>query len=194
MVVIAPMCLFHTDNSRSYAWHPHTKVVDTAAALNPSLRPVDPLTLSYLARIYLGGNNDDRVSYVADTIPRILGKGQVLQAITFTIQNNGWNTLKLASQEPNETRVMLIGAFANVNFVAWGDADVAPGQDGEMTAHNLTINAFPGLYDFKYGLRRGETSAGAFSLRGNPDYAIKVKVVDQPQTSLFRRTELEIFT
>lgn len=53
---------------------------------------VDPLTLGYLARIALGGSNDNRVAYIWDDLPAAARPGE---ALTFkvTVRNDGWNAL-----------------------------------------------------------------------------------------------------
>eukprot|EP01113_Clastostelium_recurvatum_P007970 TRINITY_DN13732_c0_g1_i4.p1 TRINITY_DN13732_c0_g1~~TRINITY_DN13732_c0_g1_i4.p1 ORF type:complete len:563 (-),score=135.34 TRINITY_DN13732_c0_g1_i4:304-1992(-) len=55
------------------------------------VRIVDPYTLGYLARSFFGGNNNDRATYMDDTIPRLATsawKGDV----QVTVRNEGWNT------------------------------------------------------------------------------------------------------
>ena len=67
----------------------------TAAASNASngnIIVVDPLTLGTLIRIANGGNINNRVKYIDDTIP---ASGTSNSNVTFTIavSNDGWNTL-----------------------------------------------------------------------------------------------------
>lgn len=58
-----------------------------------SVVAVGPLALSVLARVVLGGSNDDRVTYVSDTLPSTAGAGAVL-AWSATVRNDGWNVLQ----------------------------------------------------------------------------------------------------
>lgn len=47
-----------------------TLTYDSLCVYRAWYQAVDPLTLSYLARIHLGGHNDDRVQYIDDSVPR----------------------------------------------------------------------------------------------------------------------------
>lgn len=64
-----------------------------AAAQRPdqSFEFVDPYTLTYLARIHRGGNNNYRASYLADTIPSTLPAGTSLP-VSVSVRNDGWDT------------------------------------------------------------------------------------------------------
>lgn len=59
---------------------------------NGNIIAVDPLTLGALIRIANGGNNDNRIGYIDDTIP---SSGTSNSNVTFTVAvtNYGWNTL-----------------------------------------------------------------------------------------------------
>lgn len=59
---------------------------------------VDPFTLGSLARVALGGSNNDRVSYVWDTLPTEASPGATL-SFTVTLRNDGWNVLKSMDYE-----------------------------------------------------------------------------------------------
>ncbi len=62
------------------------------AAVGDRVAIVDPYTLGYLARVYLGGNNNDRVTYLSDTIPRT-GNANFKYSCSIAVRNEGWNTL-----------------------------------------------------------------------------------------------------
>ena len=53
---------------------------------------VDPLAFGYLMRLALGGSNDDRVAYVADSLPGGGASGARLN-FSATLRNDGWNAL-----------------------------------------------------------------------------------------------------
>ena len=59
---------------------------------------VDPFTLGSLARVALGGTNNDRVSYVWDTLPTEASPGATLSFVV-TVRNDGWNVLKSVDHE-----------------------------------------------------------------------------------------------
>lgn len=52
---------------------------------------VDPLTLSFLARVALGGSNDDFVTYMADNLPATLPATSTKLFLNATVRNDGWN-------------------------------------------------------------------------------------------------------
>ena len=67
----------------------------SAAARNASVGriiPVDPITLGVLAKVALGGHNNNRVSYVGDTIPHQARAGDVAR-FNISVRNDGWNVL-----------------------------------------------------------------------------------------------------
>jgi len=78
-----------------------------------------------LARIYLGGNNNNRVTYINDTIPRIMTPNTQYTA-QVTVRNEGWNTLNTSSTqllvyfdgyyEINISTDIPSGAVADINF------------------------------------------------------------------------------
>ena len=53
------------------------------------------MTLGLLMRVYFNSSNDDRVSYVADTLPALAACGAQLQ-FAISIRNDGWNVLGAA--------------------------------------------------------------------------------------------------
>lgn len=68
-----------------------------AEALNGqnNIAVVDPLTFAYLARVQLGGNNNNRLTYLSDTLPRNISSSQPLSNVNFTIRNDGTRTPSL---------------------------------------------------------------------------------------------------
>jgi hypothetical protein len=92
------------------------------AALNSSegtAIAVDPVTLGLLMRVYFNGTNDDRVSYVADTLPV---SATCTYEVTFTIsiRNDGWNELQ-SSKYKVKTAIVSRAALlpATQNLKAW---------------------------------------------------------------------------
>jgi hypothetical protein len=53
---------------------------------------VTPFELSALMRISLGGNNDNSVTYINDTLPSVASAGNKV-SFNVTIRNDGWNLL-----------------------------------------------------------------------------------------------------
>ncbi len=47
----------------------------------------------------------------ADTVPRSLAKSTTL-SVTFSVRNNGWNTIPTASTQPSPTGSVAVFAFA----------------------------------------------------------------------------------
>ncbi len=92
------------------------------AALNSSegtAIAVDPLTLELLMRVYFNGTNDDRVSYVADTLP-VSSTCTYEVTLTISIQNDGWNEL-LSSKYKVKTAIVSRAALlpATQYLKAW---------------------------------------------------------------------------
>lgn len=71
-----PVCLECSRPPRSQSASYHYEVMTQASSTAPALRVVDPLELAYLARLHLGGNNDDRVTYLNDTFPAAAAPGK----------------------------------------------------------------------------------------------------------------------
>jgi hypothetical protein len=67
-------------------------IVQQVQSLSPSVILLGPLQLAYLARVAFGGTNDDRVAYVADTIPPALpSPPPATLSFSATLRNDGWN-------------------------------------------------------------------------------------------------------
>ena len=95
------------------------------AALNLSVGAavaVDPVTLGLLMRVYFNGSNDDRVSYVADTLPALAACGAQLQ-FAISIRNDGWNVLGAAEYKVKTAIVsrsaIVPAAAAALSFKQW---------------------------------------------------------------------------
>lgn len=78
--------------------------VEAAKAMCPTLTFVDPHIAGYLARLQLGGNNDNIATYLDDTVPASATAGASVSA-TFTIRNDGWNNLMPEAVSLNVTLV-----------------------------------------------------------------------------------------
>ncbi len=84
---------------------------------------VDPVTLGLLMRVYFNGSNDDRVSYVADTLPALAACGAQLQ-FAISIRNDGWNVLgaaeyKVKTAIVSRSAIVLPAAAAALSFKQW---------------------------------------------------------------------------
>lgn len=189
----------------------YVAVVEAVWVLRPTLEAVEPLALSYLANLALGGHNDDRVTYVSDSLPRTGGRlGQVLSEVTFVVRNNGFNTLDLkelvlfgalsrlkeekgAATEATATA----GDSRQVNFVARARMDddddrggdgastaraIAPGAHGTLFVPQMTLPTIPGTYRLENGLRRLGIMGRDFTSSGNPRYVCTVIVTGEQVT------------
>lgn len=154
-------------------WHKQT--TDAVQAADKRVRFVDPITLGYLARLHLGGNNDDRVTYVSDTFPTRMQAGATGIPVTVHVRNNGWNTLSTSAVAPNTTRVMVQWVMGPASGVAFADVDMAPGATAAFVG---TVSAPPtaGTYLLAYQLRRGWDDTQDFDNFGNPARFMEVQV------------------
>lgn len=158
---------------------------------SPLLQVVDPLTLAYLARIYLGGHNNDRVSYVDDTFPRRTDAvaGGVLERVEFVVRNKGFNSLDLKELIVTGSLTLAAaaagpGAEPAISFVARGDsvknstgaATIEPGGEGTWMVRDLLLPSRFGLYKLEYGLRRLGILGRDFKDLGNPRYLVDVMI------------------
>ncbi len=131
---------------------------------------VDPYTFAYLARVYQGGNNDDRVTYIHDTVPRQMIPGKTYE-VEFHVRNEGWNRLKVDGPK----RVFLRVQFGVnlINAVSYSSSDITPGMTGIFRTR-LTAPNKEGHYDLIYGLQ--QTPDQSFSKRGNLPWKTKINV------------------
>lgn len=79
-------------------------IVAALATACPIMQIVDPHVAAYLARLHLGGNNDNIATYLADTIPPVVAAGSNISAL-FTVRNDGWNVLSATTVALNITIV-----------------------------------------------------------------------------------------
>lgn len=76
-------------------------------ASNGTAVAVDPLTLGYLMRVHAGVGNDNRVAYVADTLPAAAPASQPL-SFTLSVRNDGWNVLSASNHSIQITTVSAV--------------------------------------------------------------------------------------
>ena len=84
---------------------------------------VDPVTLGLLMRVYFNGSNDDRVSYIADSLPALAACGAQLQ-FAISIRNDGWNVLgaaeyKVKTAIVSRSAIVPAAAAAALSFKQW---------------------------------------------------------------------------
>jgi len=109
----------------------YAAVVEAVQKLRPASEAIDTLTLAYLARLVLGGNNNDRVTYVSDTLPRAgCHAGEVRWNETFLVRNNGFNNL-------DGKDIILRGAFSPSREVTgMREAAVTANEGVEIFIHS----------------------------------------------------------
>lgn len=83
--------------------------VAAAAATVSGAVALDPLTFGFLQRVAMGGSNDDRISYIGDTLPAAASHG-ALVSFAVTLRNDGWNAL----DSSNHTLVATVAAVISV--------------------------------------------------------------------------------
>ena len=134
----------------------------------PNMTFVDPYTFALLARIHLSGDatiNDDLVSYVNDSLPRVVRDRDLVTA-NFSIRNEGWNTL-------NDLHLQLIFA-CGAEFVLDWTTEIQPG-DITTAMYQFQVECDqPGEYPVGYQLFRGNTS---FEEYGNVPWTSFVSVL-----------------
>eukprot|EP00026_Physarum_polycephalum_P004237 Phypoly_transcript_04254.p1 GENE.Phypoly_transcript_04254~~Phypoly_transcript_04254.p1 ORF type:complete len:707 (+),score=82.02 Phypoly_transcript_04254:55-2175(+) len=125
---------------------------------------VDPYIMGYLVRLYLGGNNNDRVTYVSDSFGRVAHAGENF-SVNVSVRNNGWNTL-------NKTDVVMTvwwfdfyGGRHLSNLCA--SEDIESGTTGTYTGKFTVPYPAPNPLTVFYGLYRGDISFGSL---GNIPY------------------------
>jgi len=70
---------------------PTTSSTRQVQSMSPSVIALGPLQLAYVARIAFGGHNNDRVAYLADSIPASLPTPPPVLTFTAQLRNDGWN-------------------------------------------------------------------------------------------------------
>ncbi|MCE5199893.1 carboxypeptidase regulatory-like domain-containing protein, partial [bacterium] len=124
---------------------------------------LDAYSFYYLLRYYLGGSNDYRATWVGDTIPRIMAKGQTYP-VTVTVRNDGWDTWTTSGSYGLAYAIVNSGAaVANSNYDAHGrfqlpiGTSVAPGQTVTFTV-NIVAPSTNGNYDLYYDMSKDGTT------------------------------------
>jgi hypothetical protein len=146
----------------------YANIADQVQQIQPNISFVDPYTLALLARIHLSGNasiNDDLVSYVNDSLPTLVSKGDKITA-NFSIRNEGWNTL-------NNLQLKLTFA-CNTEYVFNWNTEIQHGDVGTVSYQFQVECNQPGDYKVMYQLFRGNTSFEEF---GNVPWISSVQVV-----------------
>lgn len=64
---------------------------ENGLVLHPDYQVVDPYTFFYLMRVYLGGHNEYRATYVSDNFPTLAQAGQTYD-VQVVVRNDGWDT------------------------------------------------------------------------------------------------------
>jgi hypothetical protein len=64
---------------------------ENGLVLHPDYQVVDPYTFFYLMRVYLGGHNQYRATYVSDSFPTLAQAGQTYD-VQVVVRNDGWDT------------------------------------------------------------------------------------------------------
>jgi len=124
---------------------------------------MDPIDFGYLARIYLGGNNNNRVTYINDTIPRIMTSNTQYSA-QVTIRNEGWNTLNASS---TQLLVYFDGYYEQLI-----PTDILPGAVVNINIQIIAGN--PGNYSLTYELSKN--GGPSFSQYGNLPWKSMIEV------------------
>jgi hypothetical protein len=145
----------------------YANITEQVQKIQPNISFVDPYTFALLARIYLSGDasiNDDLVSYVDDTLPKVVHQGDQVTA-NFSIRNEGWNTL-------NNLQLKLTFACNKEYTFNW-TSTMNHGDVGTNT-YQFEVNCNqPGEYQVIYQLFRDSTPFEAF---GNVPWTSSVQV------------------
>eukprot|EP00698_Gefionella_okellyi_P002525 TRINITY_DN1236_c0_g1_i2.p1 TRINITY_DN1236_c0_g1~~TRINITY_DN1236_c0_g1_i2.p1 ORF type:complete len:552 (-),score=130.44 TRINITY_DN1236_c0_g1_i2:87-1742(-) len=127
---------------------------------------VDPLAALYLARVALGGNNNDIVSYIDDTFPALPVKPNAQLAVHVLLRNEGWNVM-FAHE------LQLVVQIGSREMQVPLTADIGSSLVGSV---GFTVNApaDAGVYQVEYFVQRRDGSP--FSLTGNLPWATTLTV------------------
>ena len=146
----------------------YASMTEQVQQIQPNISFVDPYTLALLARIHLSRDasiNDDLVSYVNDSLPMVVSKGDRITA-NFSIRNEGWNTL-------NDLQLKLTFA-CNTDYVFDWNTEIQHGAIG-IASYQFQVECDQtGEYQVIYQLFRGNTSFEQF---GNVPWISSVKLV-----------------
>ncbi len=162
-----PPIIKHDNHSPNFAWYrtiirrpSEIKTLEDSYA-NSALnhRFLDAYTFYYLLRYTLGGNNNYRATWVAETIPRIMAAGRTYN-VNVTVRNDGWDAWTDAAGYRLGHAIVPAGtAPANNDYDAAGHhplpagISVLPGQIVTFN-FNLTAPAATGNFDLYYDMVR----------------------------------------
>lgn len=156
---------------------------------------VDPYTFYYLMRIYKGGNNDYRSSFLSDSLPEVMEPGKTYP-VTIRVRNDGWdvwekegytqggienyNKYLLASiLKKGEIEHVGIDSFPSITYTQYTSLskDVPPGES-ETFSFQITAPNEEGVYTFQADMyRHGFTW---FESRGNIPWQKKIIIKTIP--------------
>ena len=98
--------------------------------LCPGLVIVSPLEAALLARITLGGTNDNLAVYLTDTLPRNIAVAQHLRvSASISLRNDGWNVLNVLGVNAVVMNVTVDG----ISFLQFISQAIAPGASIEVS-------------------------------------------------------------
>ena len=130
----------------------YATIAQQVQQIQPKMSFVDPYTFALLARIHLSQDpsiNNDLVSYVDDTLPKMITADQMIR-VNFSIRNEGWNTL-------NNLQLKLTFA-CNVDYLFDWNIELTHGQIITQTYEFQVQCIQSGTYKVVYQLFRGNSS------------------------------------
>ena len=137
--------------------------------LCPGLVIVSPLEAALLARITLGGTNDNLAVYLTDTLPRNIAVAQHLRvSASISLRNDGWNVLNVLGVNAVVMNVTVDG----ISFLQFISQAIAPGASIEVSV----VVDYPGVageYILEYALQFQDAKIGHFQ---SPSYLTMVAV------------------
>jgi len=126
---------------------------------------VDPYTLGYLVRVYFGGNNDNRATYMSDTFPRSAAAGTKVPSVSVLVRNEGWNAWTHADFQLTVS-YEVNGSVHAYNLTS--PSDIASGTTGVFSGTWVAPSTAPHTAtQVTYELRMGRTP---FSTLGTLPY------------------------
>lgn len=146
----------------------YADIAEKVQQIQPNVTFVDPYTFALLARIHLSKNatiNDDLVSYVDDSLPKLVNSDDLVTA-NFSIRNEGWNVL-------NDLSLKLIFA-CNIEYTFPWTYEIKHGDIGTSTYQFRVQCNQLGAHKVIYQLYRGNTS---FEELGNVPWMSMVSIV-----------------
>lgn len=126
-------------------------MVDTNAQVNTQcgskMVMVSPIVAGYLARIAAGGDNNDLVTYMNDTVPRSLPANSAVSC-DFEIRNEGWNVIPAAT---TNLVVSFNGCSSCKSFTLALSADIGVAATTTISG-KITAPPAAGTYQLEYQL------------------------------------------